>query len=36
MNLKETEREGADWIRVSQDGVQWWTLVSTVLDLGVL
>jgi hypothetical protein len=31
--LRETRREGVDWIYVAQDGDYWWALVSTVMNL---
>jgi hypothetical protein len=33
MDLKEIGIEGADWIRLAQDRVQWWNFMSTVMKL---
>jgi hypothetical protein len=35
MNLRETGIDGADWIEVAQDRVQWGTCVNTVMNLRV-
>jgi hypothetical protein len=35
MNLREIEIDGANWIRLAQDRVQWRTSVSTVMNLRV-
>jgi hypothetical protein len=35
MNLKEIVCKGVDWIQLTQDMVQWWTLVNTVMNLQV-
>jgi hypothetical protein len=35
MNLRDTEFDGANWIRLSQDRVQWRTFVNTVMNLRV-
>jgi hypothetical protein len=35
MDLKETGIDGANWIRLAQDRVQWRTFVSTVVNLRV-
>jgi hypothetical protein len=35
MNLRETEIDGANWIRLAQDRVQWRAFVNTVMDLRV-
>jgi len=36
MDLREVGWEGVDRIHLAQDGVQWWTLVSMVINLWVL
>jgi hypothetical protein len=36
MHLEETVCEVVDWIHLPQDGVQWWALVNTVMNLRVL
>jgi hypothetical protein len=33
MNLREIRIDGANWIRLAQDRVQWWAFVSTVMNL---
>jgi hypothetical protein len=35
MDLREIEIDGADWIRLAQDRVQWQTFVTTVMNLRV-
>jgi hypothetical protein len=35
MDLREKEINGANWIRLAQDGVQWRDFVSTVINLQV-
>jgi hypothetical protein len=35
MDLRETGIDGANWIRLAQDGARWWASVSTVMKLGV-
>jgi hypothetical protein len=35
MNLREIGINGANWIRLVQDRVQWWAFVSTVMNLRV-
>jgi len=35
MDLREIGIDGANWIRLAQDTVQWWDSVSTVMNLGV-
>jgi hypothetical protein len=35
MDLMEIGIDGVDWIRLAQDRVQWWTYVSTVVNLWV-
>jgi hypothetical protein len=35
LNLRETGIDGANWIRLAQDRVQWWAFVKTVMILGV-
>jgi hypothetical protein len=32
MHLRETGYEDVDWIHLAQNGVQWQTLVDTVMD----
>jgi hypothetical protein len=32
MNLKEIGINGANWIRLAQDRVQWWGFVNIVMD----
>jgi hypothetical protein len=34
MVLREIGIDGANWIRLAQDRVQWWAFVSTVMNLG--
>jgi hypothetical protein len=36
MDLREIHIDGANWIRVAQDRVQWQALVNTVMNLRVL
>jgi hypothetical protein len=33
MDLRETRFDGANWIRLAQDRVQWRVLVNTVMNL---
>jgi hypothetical protein len=33
MDLREIGIDGAKWIRLAQDRVQWWVFVSTVMNL---
>jgi hypothetical protein len=35
MDLKEIGINGANWIQLAQDRVQWWALVNTVMNLRV-
>jgi hypothetical protein len=35
MDVKEIEIDGANWIRLARDRVQWWAFVSTVVNLHV-
>jgi hypothetical protein len=35
MDLKETGIDGANWIRLAQDRVQWRAFVNTVMNLRV-
>jgi hypothetical protein len=35
MDLREIGIDGANWIRLAQDRVQWWTFVNTVMNLRV-
>jgi hypothetical protein len=34
--LREIRIDGANWIQLDQDRVQWWAFVSTVMNLRVL
>jgi hypothetical protein len=36
IDLKEIQDEGEDWIQLAQDRSQWWVLVNTVTNIGVL
>jgi hypothetical protein len=36
MELREIGTDGANWIQLAQDGVQWQAFVSTVMNLRVL
>jgi hypothetical protein len=35
MDLRETEIDGANWIQLAQDRVQWRAWVNTVMNLQV-
>jgi hypothetical protein len=35
IGLRETGYEGVDWIRLTQDRVQWWALMNMVMNLNV-
>jgi hypothetical protein len=35
MNLREIGIDGANWIQLAQDRVQWWTFVNIVKNLRV-
>jgi hypothetical protein len=35
MDLREIGIDGANWIRLAQDRVQWWAFVNTVTNLRV-
>jgi hypothetical protein len=35
MDLREKEIDGANWIQLAQDRVQWWACVNTVMNLRV-
>jgi len=35
MNLREIGIDGANWIRLAQDRVQWWAFVNTGMNLRV-
>jgi hypothetical protein len=35
LDLRETGIDGANWIRLAQDRVQWWAFVNTVMNLRV-
>jgi hypothetical protein len=35
MDLREIGINGANWIRLAQDGDHWWAFVSTVMNLRV-
>jgi len=32
-DLREIGIDGANWIQLAQDGVQWWHLVNTLINL---
>jgi hypothetical protein len=34
-NIKMDLRDGANWIRLAQDRVQWWAFVNMVMNLRV-
>jgi hypothetical protein len=36
MDLREIRIDGANWIRLAKDRVQWWAFVSTVMNLRIL
>jgi hypothetical protein len=35
MDLTDIEIDGANWIRLAQDRVQWWAFLNTVMNLRV-
>jgi hypothetical protein len=35
MNLREIGINGANWIQLAHDGVQWWAFVSAVVNLQI-
>jgi hypothetical protein len=35
LNLREVEIDGANWIQLAWDRVQWWAFVNTVINLWV-
>jgi hypothetical protein len=35
MDLREIGSDGANWIQLAQDMVQWWAFVNTVMNLRV-
>lgn len=35
MDLKSSECVGVDWLHVTEDMIQWWVLVNTVMYLRV-
>jgi len=35
LDVREIGINGANWIRLAQDGVQWWAFVNTVMNLRV-
>jgi len=35
MKLRETVWEGVDWMHLAQEWDQWWTVVSSVMNLRV-
>jgi hypothetical protein len=35
MDLREIGIDGANWIRLAKDRVQWWAFVNTVMNLRV-
>jgi hypothetical protein len=34
-NIREIGIDGANWIRLAQDRVQWWAFLNTVMNLRV-
>jgi hypothetical protein len=36
MNLRKAVIDGANWIRMAQDRVQWWVFVNTVMNIRLL
>jgi hypothetical protein len=35
LDLREIGMDGANWIQLAQDSVQWWAFVNTVMKLRV-
>jgi hypothetical protein len=35
MDLRQIGNDGANWIQLAQDRVQWWACVNTVMNLHV-
>jgi hypothetical protein len=35
MDLREIDIDGANWIQLAQDRVQWWAFLNTVMNLRV-
>jgi hypothetical protein len=35
LNLREIRIDGANWIQLAQDRVQWWVFVNTMMNLWV-
>jgi hypothetical protein len=35
LDLREIRIDGANWIQLDQDRVQWWAFVNTVMNLRV-
>jgi hypothetical protein len=35
LDLREIGIDGANWIQLAQDSVQWWACVITVMDLRI-
>jgi hypothetical protein len=35
MDLREMRIDGANWIRLAQDRVQWWAFVNTIMNIRV-
>jgi hypothetical protein len=35
LDLRETRIDGANWIHLAQDRVQWWAFVDTIMNLRV-
>jgi hypothetical protein len=33
VDLGDIEIDGANWIRLAQDGVQWWDFVNTLMNV---
>jgi len=36
MDIRDVRWVVVDWIHLVQDNIQWWALVNTVMDRGVL
>jgi hypothetical protein len=35
MDLRETGRKDVTWIQLAEESVQWWSIVTTVMNLEV-
>jgi hypothetical protein len=35
LDLREIQIDGANWVQLAQDRVQWWAFVNTVMNLWV-